>query len=99
MTQTVYCGVDLHARLQTLAYCFSDDGEVHIKELDHRTDDLRDFYSQFTGQVIVGIETTGYSLWFEQLLEELGHEVWIGHAADIRHAARRRQKNRRPDRP
>jgi transposase len=97
MSRIVYCGVDLHARLQTLAYCFSDDGEVHIKELDHRTDDLRSFYSQFTGQVIVGIETTGYSLWFEQLLEELGCEVWIGHAADIRHAARRRQKNDRRD--
>ena len=97
MTQTVYCGVDLHARLQTVAYCSSEDGEVHIKELDHRTDDLRSFYSQFSAQVIVGIETTGYSLWFEQLLEELGHEVWIGHAADIRHAARRRQKNDRRD--
>ena len=97
MSHTVYCGVDLHARLQTVAYCFTDDGEVHFKQLDHRKDDLRSFYSQFSGRVIVGIETTGYSLWFEQLLEELGHEVWIGHAADIRHAARRRQKNDRRD--
>jgi transposase len=45
----------------------------------------------------VGLEASGYSPWFEQLLEELGHEVWLGDAAEIRRRARWRQKNDRRD--
>jgi len=97
MTQTVYCGVDFHARSQTIAYCNSIDGEVQIKQLDHRADDLRQFYSQLPGKFIVGLETCGTSRWFEQLIEELGGEVWIGHASDVRRFAKRRQKNDRRD--
>src|SRR5690349_25130206 len=70
MTQTVFCGVDFHARTQTVAYCDSATGEVQIKQLDHHSDDLRQFYSQFHGKVIVGLESCGFSLWFEQLLDE-----------------------------
>lgn len=97
MTQTVYCGVDFHARVQTVAYCYSTDGEIHLCELDHRKDDLRAFYARFSGEVVVGLEASGYSPWFEQMLEELGHTVWLGHATDIRRAANRRQKNDRRD--
>jgi transposase len=49
------------------------------------------------GSVIVGLEASGYSPWFEQLLEELGHQVWLGDATEIRRRARRRQKNDRRD--
>jgi len=64
MMETVYCGVDFHARTQTIAYCDSANGEIQLAQLDHRKDDVRGFYSQFTGQVIVGMETGGYSSWF-----------------------------------
>jgi len=94
---TFYCGVDFHARQQTIAYCNSADGEVNVLQLDHRTDDLRAFYSQFSGNVVVGLEAIGYSLWFEELIESLGHQVWIGHSSDIRRFAKRRQKNDRRD--
>jgi transposase len=30
------------------------------------------------------MEATGYSRWFERLLAELGFEVWIGNAAEIK---------------
>ncbi|MFP5264044.1 MAG: IS110 family transposase [Blastocatellia bacterium] len=43
------------------------------------------------------LEASGYSPWFEQMLEQLGHQVWIGDAAQIRRSARRRQKNDRRD--
>ena len=37
---------------------------------------------QLRGQrVRVGMEAVGNSQWFEQMLEELGHELWIGEAA------------------
>jgi len=45
----------------------------------------------------VGLEASGYSPWFEALLEELGCEVWVGHATEIRRRARWRQKNDRRD--
>lgn len=98
-TGTVYCGVDFHARMQTVAYCDTADGEIHLAELDHRKDDVRGFYAQFEKdeQVIVGLETSGYSSWFEAMLEELGFMVWIGHASEIRRRANWRQKNDRRD--
>jgi transposase len=43
------------------------------------------------------LEASGYSPWFERLLEELGCEVWLGHATEIRRRARWRQKNDRRD--
>jgi hypothetical protein len=73
--RSVYCGVDFHARMQTVAYCDLADGEIHLAQLDHRKDDVRDFYAQFTDEVIVGLEAGGYSSWFEAMLEELGHSV------------------------
>lgn len=78
---TVYCGVDFHARLQTVRFLDTSDGELHQQDLHHQKDDIRAFYSQFGGEVIVGLEASAYSRWFEQMLEELGHQVLIGDAA------------------
>ena len=52
---TIYCGVDFHARQQTICYCDTADGEINLRELDHKEDDVRGFYSSFTGEVIVGL--------------------------------------------
>lgn len=93
----VYCGVDFHARVQTISYLTTEAGEVQQVELHHQKDDVRAFYQQFEGEVIVGFETSGYAYWFEEMLEELGHQVWIGDPAEIRRQARRRQKNDRRD--
>jgi transposase len=38
------------------------------------------------------MEAIGNSLWFEQLMAELGYELWIGDAARIRASVVRRQK-------
>jgi transposase len=47
--------------------------------------------------VIIGLEASGYSTWFAELLESLDHQVWLGDATEIRRRARRRQKNDRRD--
>jgi len=96
---TVYIGVDFHARQQTISYLTTEDGEIQQLVLDHEKPvEVRAFYAQFAGQqVVVGFESSGYAAWFEELLEELGCEIWIGHAAEIRRFARRRQKNDRRD--
>ena len=95
----VYIGVDFHARQQTISYLTTESGEVQQVVLMHdQPAQVRAFYEQFGGQqVIVGFESSGYAGWFEELLEEVGCEVWIGHASYIRQFARRRQKNDRRD--
>ena len=65
--------------------------------LDHEQDDVREFYSQFQGDVIIGIEASGYTNWFEELVEQLDHGLLVGDAGEIRRLARRRQKNDRRD--
>ena len=98
MDYRVYCGVDFHARQQTICSLTTEDGVMSTHELKHDNKaELRAFYAQFSGPVLVGLEASGYSPWFEQLLEELGHEVWLGDATEIRRRARRRQKNDRRD--
>ncbi len=96
---TVYIGVDFHARQQTISYLTTEDGEIRRTELEHaKPNEVRAFYQQFRAErVIVGFESSGYAAWFEELLEELGCEIWIGHAGAIRLFARRRQKNDRRD--
>ena len=94
----IYIGVDFHARQQTICYLKTETGELVITELKHQDKGaVRIFYQQFQGAVIIGLEASGYSSWFEQLLEELGCEVWLGHATEIRRRARWRQKNDRRD--
>jgi transposase len=43
------------------------------------------------------MEACGNSQWFEGMLEEMGHELWIGDAAQIRAMAVRQQKTDRRD--
>lgn len=93
----VYIGVDLHVRTQTLCWLDTADGEEHQAMLDHERDDVRAFYSQFPATALIGVEASGYSLWFHRLIEELGHQLLVGNALAIRQFARRRQKNDRRD--
>src|ERR1700740_1210366 len=94
----IYIGVDFHARQQTICYLKTETGELVTCELQHQDKQkVRAFYARFRGPVIVGLEASGYSPWFERMLEELGCEVWLGHATEIRRRARWRQKNDRRD--
>ena len=94
----IYIGVDFHARQQTTCYLKTETGELVISELKHQDkEQVRAFYQQFPSPVVVGLEASGYSPWFEALLEQLGCEVWLGHATEIRRRARWRQKNDRRD--
>ena len=55
-------------------------------ELQHEGEEVRGFYAELRRRdhVIIGFEGSGYCAWFEELLEELGCEIWFGHAAEIR---------------
>jgi len=93
----VYLGVDFHSRTQTVCWCDTQDGVIHQRTLDHDRDDVPAFYAQFPAPAIVGLESSGYALWFHHLVEEQGHRLLVGDALAIRQFAKRRQKNDRRD--
>ena len=85
-------GCDLHTRYQQIAMLDTETGELVERRLEHESGEARAFYSALAGAVRVGIEATGHTHWFEAMLAELGHELWMGDAAKIRAAVVRKQK-------
>ncbi len=71
-------GCDLHTRYQQIAMLDAETGEEMERRLEHESGEAPGFCSALTGPVRVGIEATGYTHWFADLLTELGHELWMG---------------------
>jgi transposase len=69
-------------------------GEWVERRLLH-TEEARAFYEGLQGPVVVGIEASGNTHWFESLLARCGHELWIGDAAAIARQEGRKQKHDR----
>ncbi|HVH70735.1 MAG TPA: IS110 family transposase [Candidatus Dormibacteraeota bacterium] len=93
-------GVDYHPSFQTIAFFMEGTGECGEQELNHSDGQAEKFYRDLKQRGIgvrVGMEATGYSRWFERLLAELGFEVWIGDAAEIKTKRVRKQKTDRED--
>lgn len=88
----IIIGCDFHTRYQQIAWLDTETGEMHEQRLEHAREEVKKFYGALRKPVRVGIESTGYTGWFERLLHELGHEVWIGDAAKIRASVVRKQK-------
>ena len=93
-------GVDYHPSDQYIAFEDTETGECGERRLNHSSGEAEKFYRELAARrmrVRVGMEATGYSRWFERLLAELGIEVWIGDAAEIRTKRVRKQKTDRND--
>ena len=96
----IIIGVDFHPGFQQIAFCNQDTGEYGERRLNHSGGEAERFYRDLQRQGIsvrVGMEATGYARWFERLLAELGFELWIGNAAEIKTKRVRRQKTDRND--
>jgi transposase len=86
-------GCDFHSRFQQIAMVDTETGEYSERCLPHDAErQAHQFYAALPEPALVGIESTGYSLWFAELLEEHGHELVVGHAAKIRAGEVRKQK-------
>src|SRR2546428_10086375 len=85
-------GCDLHSRYQVIAMVETDTGERVTRRLEHENGEARTFYASLPKPSLIGMEATGYTQWFERLVAELGHELWVGDPAEIRARALRRQK-------
>jgi transposase len=93
----VIIGCDFHPGFQQVAMLATATGEVKHMRLGHKQEAER-FYASLRGEeVLVGVEACGYTQWFEQMLEQMGHRFQIGDAAAIRASYVRRQKTDRRD--
>src|SRR5499433_2632123 len=93
-------GVDYHPSFQQIAFLVEETGECGEQRLNHSDGEAQNFYRDLQTRGIsvrVGMETTGFSRWFERLLAELGFEVWIGDAAEIKTRRAKKQKTDRED--
>jgi transposase len=93
----IIIGCDLHTRGQQIAMLDTETGEVIEKRLDHENGEAREFYEGLKEPALVGIEATGYTRWFAELLAEQGHKLVVGEAAKIRAQDPRKQKHDRRD--
>ncbi len=88
----VIIGCDLHSRYQVIAMLETETGEITTRRLEHEGREAERFYRGLEKPALIGMEATGYTQWFERLVGELGHELWVGDPAEIRARAVRRQK-------
>ena len=85
-------GCDFHSRFQQIAVLDPATGEVVERRLEHENGEVKMFYATLPSPARVGMEATCDAPWFERVLQEHHHELWIGDAAEIRAAMVRKQK-------
>jgi transposase len=90
-------GCDFHPSWQQISWVDTETGETGEQKLMHASGEAGQFYRGFSKPVRVGLESTGNSHWFVDMLAEMGHEVWVGDAAQIRASQVRKQKTDRRD--
>jgi hypothetical protein len=71
---------DYHPSWQQLAWVDTETGECGERKLVHAAGEAKMFYQQLGAPALIGMEATGNSQWFLELVEDLGHAIWIGDA-------------------
>ena len=69
----------------------TETSESEERRLEHEDGEAQRFYAGLKEPALVGIESTGYTRWFADMLAELGHELVVGEAGKI---GRRRRASR-----
>ena len=90
-------GCDFHPSWQQIAWLDSETGETGEQKLVHAEGQAQQFYQALIAPALIGMEATGNSQWFIEMVQELGHEIWIGDAAQIRASYVRKQKTDKRD--
>jgi transposase len=90
-------GCDFHPSWQQIAILDMETGEVKEYKLVNGNGEAERFYRRLPSPSLIGVEACGNSQWFVDMLQGLGHEVWIGDAAQIRASYVRKQKTDRRD--
>ena len=90
-------GCDFHPSWQQVSWLDTETGETGEQKLVHASGDAKSFYARLPRPVLIGMEATGNSQWFIEVVQDLGHEIWIGDAAQIRASYVRKQKTDKRD--
>src|SRR5229473_3101666 len=90
-------GCDFHPSWQQVSWLDTETGDCGERKLVHVSGEAKMFYQQLAAPVLIGMEATGNSQWFVELVEDLGHAIWIGDAAQIRASYVRKQKTDKRD--
>jgi transposase len=90
-------GCDFHPSFQVIAMVDTETGEETTQRLTHEDGAAKKFYEALTGEVVVGVESSGNMRWFERLLAQLGHKLLIGDASAIAAGNPRKQKTDKRD--
>src|SRR5216117_264617 len=80
-------GCDFHPSWQQVSWLDTETGETGEQKLVQASGDAERFYRQVAAPALIGMEATGNCHWLVDLLAELGHELWVGDAAQLRAAA------------
>ena len=90
-------GCDFHPSWEHICWLDPETGETGEQKLVHGDGEADRFYRALKEPALVGLEATGNCHWLIDLLAELGHEVWVGDAAQIRASYVRKQKTDKRD--
>jgi transposase len=90
-------GCDFHPSWQQVAWLDTETGETGERKLVNGDGEAGRFYRGLAAPALVGVEACGNSQWFLDLLQQMGHEVWVGDAAQIRASCVRKQKTDKRD--
>ena len=92
-------GCDYHPSFQQIAFVDTNSGEYGERRLEHM-EEAGQFYRELRARGVearIGMEASGYTRWFEQLIAEMSFELWIGDAAAISRKRVRKQKTDKQD--
>jgi len=90
-------GCDFHPSWQQVCWLDTETAETGEQKLVQASGDAERFYRQLPAPAWIGMEATGNCHWLVDLLAELGHELWVGDAAQIRASFVRQQKTDKRD--
>ena len=90
-------GCDFHPSWQQVSWLDTETGETGDRKLVQADGEAERFYRQVPAPALIGMEATGNCHWLVDLLAELGHELWVGDAAQIRASYVRQQKTDKRD--
>ena len=80
-------GCDFHTRFQAIAMVDTESGELEERRLNHEGKEVERFYGGLGGPTVVGIESTGYSIWFHEVMDKLGGTTASGRRGEDPSAA------------
>jgi transposase len=80
-----------------VAWFDTETGETGEAKLVNGNGEAERWYRQLPVPSLIGLEATGNAQWLVEMLQQLGHVVWIGDAAQIRASYVRKQKTDKRD--